>query len=206
MSRPPPAPTVIDARFVGAADQLADLPPSVHTEIAFGGRSNVGKSSLMNMLLQRKKLVRTSSTPGATRTINVFSAVLGPSEPGGERRTIGLVDLPGYGFAHRSKSERKSWGPMIEQYLKHRPGLRRVVVVCDARRGVSSEDEELLEFLAHVEKPAAVAMTKVDKLSRAERHDAVQTWAGTKDVPLVWVSAETAEGRDAMWQLLLPRP
>lgn len=192
------APTVIDARFVGGAEQLADLPASVHAEVAFGGRSNVGKSSLMNMMLARRKLVRTSSTPGATRTINVFEAVLGP-----DKTKLGLVDLPGYGFAHRSKAERASWGPMIEQYLSSRPGLRRVVVVCDARRGLGDEDGELLEYLAHIGKPAAVAMTKVDKLSRGERQKAQATWAGTKDVPLVWVSGETGEGRDALWSLLL---
>jgi GTP-binding protein len=193
-------PVVLDARFVGAADQLADLPPSVHTELAFGGRSNVGKSSLMNMLLGRRKLVRTSSTPGATRTINVFEASL---DGGGGRRVLGLVDLPGYGFAHRSKSERASWGPMIEQYLAHRPGLRRVVVVCDARRGIGEEDGELLEYLAHLGKPSAIAMTKVDKLSRSERQQAERTWAGTPEVPLVWASAETGEGRAALWAALL---
>lgn len=196
----PAAPTIRDARFVGGAEQLADLPAPVHREVAFGGRSNVGKSSLMNMLLARKKLVRTSSTPGATRALNVFEADLSRGE---ERLKLGLVDLPGYGFAHRSKKERAQWGPMIEQYLSRRPNLGRVVVVVDARRGVGDEDGELIEYLEHVGRPAAVAMTKVDKLSRAERRTAAQTYAGTDEVPLIWVSAETGEGRDALWSVLL---
>lgn len=193
------APNVIDARFVGAAEQLADLPVPVHVEVAFAGRSNVGKSSLMNMLLARKKLVRTSSTPGATRTLNVFVADL---DRDGVRGPLGLVDLPGYGFAHRSKKERASWGPMIEQYLVQRGNLARVVVVVDARRGLQDEDLELVEYLEHIRRPVAIAMTKVDKLSRAERMTAERSFAGTAEVPLVWVSAETGEGRDALWSLL----
>ena len=193
------APNVIDARFVGAAEQLADLPVPVHVEVAFAGRSNVGKSSLMTMLLARKKLVRTSSTPGATRTLNVFVADL---DRDGVRGPLGLVDLPGYGFAHRSKKERASWGPMIEQYLVQRGNLARVVVVVDARRGLQDEDLELVEYLEHIRRPVAIAMTKVDKLSRAERMTAERSFAGTAEVPLVWVSAETGEGRDALWSLL----
>lgn len=195
------APNIVDARFVGGAEQLADLPAPVHGEVAFGGRSNVGKSSLMNMLLARKKLVRTSSTPGATRALNVFVADLLHGD--GERGPLGLVDLPGYGFAHRSKHERARWGPMIEQYLSMRPNLNRVVVVVDARRGVQDEDLELIEYLEHIGRPAAVAMTKVDKLSRSERTAAQRTYAGTPEVPLIWVSAETGEGRDALWSVLL---
>lgn len=195
------APNVIDARFVGGAEQLADLPAPVHGEVAFGGRSNVGKSSLMNMLLARKKLVRTSSTPGATRALNVFAADL--LRDNGERGLLGLVDLPGYGFAHRSKHERARWGPMIEQYLSNRPNLNRVVVVVDSRRGVRDEDLELIEYLEHIGRPAAIAMTKVDKLSRSERTAIGRTYAGTAEVPLIWVSAETGEGRDALWATLL---
>ncbi len=195
------APNVIDARFVGGAEQLADLPAPVHGEVAFGGRSNVGKSSLMNMLLARKKLVRTSSTPGATRALNVFVADLLRAD--GERGPLGLVDLPGYGFAHRSKHERARWGPMIEQYLSMRPNLNRVVVVIDARRGIADEDLELIEYLEHIGRPTAIAMTKVDKLSRAERSAAQKTYAGTPDTPLIWVSSETGEGRDALWSVLL---
>ena len=120
----------------------------------------------------------------------------------GVRGPLGLVDLPGYGFAHRSKKERASWGPMIEQYLVQRGNLARVVVVVDARRGLQDEDLELVEYLEHIRRPVAIAMTKVDKLSRAERMTAERSFAGTAEVPLVWVSAETGEGRDALWSLL----
>ena len=104
---------VRDARFLSAAMALGDLPPPAYAEIAFAGRSNVGKSSLINCLVARRKLVRTSRTPGCTRGINLFRVELGGDAPA----TLDLVDLPGYGYAKRSKQERRSWGPLIERFL-----------------------------------------------------------------------------------------
>ena len=118
-AKPKPSPhRVVDARFVAAGSTTSDLPPGQHFEVAFAGRSNVGKSSLMNSLMERRSLVRTSKTPGATRTVNVFEARLASGD------TIALADLPGYGYAQRAKSERKAWGTMLEGYLKDRAELR----------------------------------------------------------------------------------
>lgn len=186
---------VRDARYVATATDVAGLPPPAFAEVAFAGRSNVGKSSLINCLVDRRKLVRTSSTPGATRGMSIFRVDL---DEGGTRATIDLVDLPGYGFAKRSKKERKSWGPMIEGFLERRVGLRGVVLIVDARRGIDDEDEQLLEYLAHVGRPALVVATKIDKLTKAERAPRLAEIAaqvGQRPIP---ASAETREGREAL--------
>jgi GTP-binding protein len=185
-----------DARFVATAVREDGLPPPAFAEVAFGGKSNVGKSSLVNLLVQRRKLVRTSSTPGATRGLSLFRVELARGE---ERATIDLVDLPGYGFAQRSKAERKSWGPMIEGFLERRAGLRAVVVIVDVRRGIGEEDAQLLEYLAHLGKTAIVVATKVDKLSASERSKALAALPkGT-----IAASAETGEGRERIWARIL---
>lgn len=132
---------VIEAEFVAAAGRLDQLPPPQLTEIAFAGRSNVGKSTLMNALMGRRRLVRTSSTPGCTRTIGFFDARMSDSS------RVMLVDLPGYGYAQRSREERRGWAALIEGYLLRRPCLRGVVVLVDARRDFESDDRQLLDLL-----------------------------------------------------------
>src|SRR5688572_13893742 len=155
-----------DARFVASAVRTDQLPPPAFAEIAFAGRSNVGKSSLINELVVRRKLVRTSSKPGATRGLVLFrvdlAIVRGESAP--VKATLDLVDLPGYGFAKRSKAERRSWGPMIEGYLESRVGLRAVVVIVDVRRGVEDEDRQLVEYLDHLGRASILVATKLDKI------------------------------------------
>src|SRR5262245_39971659 len=126
----PPSPTIVSAEFLAAAGDQQQLPPPTSVEIAFAGRSNVGKSSLMNRLLARKGLVRTSSTPGCTRTINFF----GVGTSTGNAMTF--VDLPGYGYARRAKTERAAWGDLVERYLLERVSLTAVVVVLDIRRPI----------------------------------------------------------------------
>jgi GTP-binding protein len=185
-----------DARYVATATAVDGLPPPAFAEIAFAGRSNVGKSSLINCLVERRKLVRTSSTPGATRGISIFRVDL--AGQGDARATIDLVDLPGYGFAKRSKSERKSWGPMIEGFLERRVGLRGVVLIVDARRGVDDEDEQLLEYLAHIRRPAIIVATKIDKLTKAERVPALAAIARKTHITPIGASSETREGREAI--------
>src|SRR5687768_10668543 len=128
---------IVDAQFLTTAMNAATLPPPLFAELAFAGRSNVGKSSLINSLAQRTKLARTSSTPGCTRGLNLFRLTL----RGGAQ--LDFVDLPGYGYAQRSKDERKSWGPMIEGFLKKRVGLRGVVILVDERRGLESEEHDV---------------------------------------------------------------
>lgn len=176
---------------------VAGMPPPLYAELAFAGRSNVGKSSLINVLAQRKKLARTSSTPGCTRGLNLFRLTL----RGGAR--VDFVDLPGYGFAQRSKAERLSWGPMIEGFLRERVGLRGVVLLVDSRRGLEDEEHELIDFLAHVGQQALVVATKVDRLPASKRKAQVAALAKTAGVPAIPFSAHTGVGRDELWRALL---
>ncbi|MCB9601123.1 MAG: YihA family ribosome biogenesis GTP-binding protein [Sandaracinus sp.] len=196
---------VLEAEFVAAASALPQLPAPVLAEVAFAGRSNVGKSSLINALTQRKKLVRTSSTPGATRGINLFRLKLRVPVPEGEPvlGEMDLVDLPGYGYAKRSKTERKSWGPLIESFLRTRPGLRAVVVIVDARRGPEEDDAELLEFLDYIERPALVVATKLDKLPKNQQKLAVEAVSRTVGRRVFGFSAETGQGREPLWRSIL---
>ncbi|MFN9811785.1 MAG: GTP-binding protein [Deltaproteobacteria bacterium] len=224
------AAAVLDAVFVAHAKDHEGLPPPMLAEVAFGGRSNVGKSSLINKLVNRRKLVRTSSTPGATRGLSLFRATLRlpPSETAlrdakggdpaqraaaakGERAQVDLVDLPGYGFAQRSKSERKSWGPMIEGYLEKRVSLRVLVLLVDVRRGLEEDDAQLLEYLAHVKRTSIVAITKIDKLGRNDRDKGIRAIAADVKkashghrvpVQVIATSADTGEGIDALWSAI----
>jgi len=197
--------TVRDARFVASATDLDRLPPPVVAEVAFAGRSNVGKSSLINSLVQRKKLVRTSGTPGATRGVNIFRVDLRVREEGGECRDaeVDFVDLPGYGFAKRSKAERRSWGPLIEGFLSGRPGLRAVVVIIDSRRGLEDDDVELLAYLEAIGRPAILVATKTDKLPKAKRKLAVQAVGEPVRIRALGFSAETGDGREKLLRRLL---
>jgi len=128
-------------------------------EVAFAGRSNVGKSSLINSLTNRKNLAKTSATPGKTQLVNFFAV----------DDRFNLVDLPGYGYAKVPLAERARWRPMIETYLEHRETLQGVVVLIDSRRGAREMDMHLLEWLAAVNLPACLALTKADKLKQNER-------------------------------------
>lgn len=188
---------VLEAEFLTTAVDVGQLPAPMFAELAFAGRSNVGKSSLINSLAQRKKLARTSGTPGCTRGLNLFRLTL----RGGAK--LDFVDLPGYGFAQRSKSERLSWGPMIEGFLRQRVGLRGVVILVDVRRGLEDEEHELLEFLAHVDRRALVVATKVDRLPASKRKPAVLALAKASGVRALPFSAHTGEGREQLWSALL---
>jgi GTP-binding protein len=182
------------ARFLGAAAATGGAPPARLPEVAIAGRSNVGKSSLLNALLGRRGLARTSGTPGRTRQLNFFLV---------NERFV-LADLPGYGFAVGPEAERRSWGPLVEGFLRERATLRGVAVLVDARRGVETEEDELLAFLAHVELPTAVVATKLDKLGRGAAATALaglRRHVGTA-IPVVGFSAHTGAGRDALWRVL----
>jgi GTP-binding protein len=181
-------------RFVGAAASPGGGPPPSGPEVAFAGRSNVGKSSLLNAFLGRRGIARTSSTPGRTRQINFFLV---------NERDV-LVDLPGYGFAVGSQSERVGWGPLIEHYLRVRPTLRGVVVIVDIRRGPEAEEEELLAYLEHVGLQAVMVATKLDKLGRGAARNALARLAaaGPAGRPLIGFSARTGQGRDELWRVV----
>jgi len=185
---------VTAARFLSAAASPGGGPAARLPEVAVAGRSNVGKSSLLNALLGRHGLARTSSTPGRTRQINFFLV--------NDRFVI--VDLPGYGFAVGSAAERQSWGPLVEGYLRDRPTLRGVVLLVDLRRGLEDEERDLLAFFAHVGLPAALVATKVDKLGRGARGRALAALQAAVDanVPVLGFSARTGEGRDGLWRVV----
>jgi GTP-binding protein len=154
-----------DCRFIMGAVRIDQLPPPDRVEVAFAGRSNVGKSSLINALTGRKTLARTSNTPGRTREINFFD--LG-DPPGAQLR---LTDLPGYGYARASKSAVKAWNALIHDYLQGRPTLRRACLLIDARHGVKPNDEEIMTVLDRDAVSYQLVLTKCDKLPEA----AVQT-------------------------------
>jgi len=169
-----PGPTrVVNAEFAAAAKSAAELPPPTQIEIAFAGRSNVGKSSLLNQLMNRRNLARTSSTPGCTRQINFFGVRLANG------MNLSLVDLPGYGYAKRSKDERKLWAELIDGYLLERATLRAVAILVDVRRGLEEDDLGLLEMLetgsarGRPEVKTLIVATKLDKLRAGERAKAL---------------------------------
>ena len=191
---------VLDAEFVAGATALGQLPAPTFAEVAFAGRSNVGKSSLINNLVRRKKLVRTSGAPGCTRAINIFRVRIRTND---DEAHLDLVDLPGYGYAQRSKVERRSWGPLIEGFLRERPGLRGAVVIIDIRRGVQDDDLQLLEFLDSIEVTPILVATKIDKLPASKRKLAVAAVRRELDRPLIGYSSVTGDGRVAVWSRIL---
>jgi GTP-binding protein len=192
---------VLVADFATAAATAESMPPPALAEIAFAGRSNVGKSSMMNAMMQRRGLVRTSRTPGATRSVNIFHA----QTRGG--LDLHLVDLPGYGFAKRSKKERLDWGPLLEGYLKHRPTLRAVMVLIDARRGLEDDDEQLLEF-CELPRPGNapvatfIVATKLDLLPKAKRKPTLAAIASAAGRRVIGFSAESHDGRIETWKAI----
>ena len=158
---------MVDATFETSAPKLGDCPPGTLCEIAVAGRSNVGKSSLLNAFARRTGLARVSRTPGRTRLLNFFRLRL--RGPGSVDVELRWVDLPGYGFAKAHREIRDTFGPMIEGYLREREALRGLLVLIDARRGPLDGDLELLEFCAAIELPCLVCVTKCDKLGASER-------------------------------------
>ena len=163
-------------------------PESALPEIAFAGRSNVGKSSLINRLVNRKRLARVSNTPGRTREINFFRV----------NDDFVLVDLPGYGYARIAKSLRVAWRPLIEGYLRDSPNLRGIVQLLDARHDPSDDDLQMLEFLAELEVPTIMVATKTDKLSRSQvpaRVRRLAEMAGVREEQVIPFSATTGAGR-----------
>lgn len=181
-----------ELRFLGPMATVGGWrPESTLPEIAFAGRSNVGKSSLLNRLVRRKAFARVSRTPGRTREINFFEV----------NRKFVLADLPGYGYARISKDRRAEWRPLIEGYLRGSPNLRGVVQLIDIRRDPSDDDLQMLDFLGDVGAPTIVAITKVDKLSvraAAARVDELTKSLGLDSDQVIPFSAHTGAGRDEL--------
>lgn len=179
--------------FIKSAARPAHYPPAVFPEIAFAGRSNVGKSSLINVLVNRKSLVRTSSTPGRTQLINFFAV----------NDRFSLVDLPGYGYAKVPLAVKKEWGPMIESYLSGRANLAGVVLILDIRRDPVAEDRQMLDWLRAYGISPVLVVTKCDKVSRNEKARQAAVIARTLGVEkseLTFFSTLTREGKDEIWQ------
>lgn len=189
---------ISEAEFSAAAADAKHLPPEGALEVAFAGRSNVGKSSLLNMLLARKSLARTSNTPGRTREI-VFFDVKVASGP-----DLRFVDLPGYGYAKVSKAQSASWKTLIESYLQARSTLRAVIILVDIRRGLEEEESDLLEFLAQrKELGVVVVATKIDKLALNAQKPALAALKKAAGVQVIGTSAETKAGREDVWARIL---
>lgn len=179
------------AEFRAAATNAASLPAAAHPEIAVAGRSNVGKSSLLNAMTGRHSLARTSRTPGCTRGLLFFDI----------NDWMTLVDLPGYGYASRSQSERLQWKKLVEHFLSTRQELAGVLILVDVRRGPEQEETELAAYLDSVGLPYAFVVTKTDKLKRSAL--AQQTARLRKMVaPAIALptSSETGAGVDAVWR------
>ena len=194
---------VIDASFVVTAVEPKGYPPGHTAEVAFVGRSNVGKSSMINALTNRKKLVRVSNTPGRTRTLNFFDVEL---ERGGIRHQVRLCDLPGYGFAKASKSDKAQWETMITTYLEKRHRLEAVVSIIDAEVGPTPDDLSTLDYLQAHNRRILVVATKVDRLTKAQRKPRMVALSKAMDLPLEVIlpfSATEKIGVDEVWGALL---
>ncbi len=188
------------ATFIKSGTKPSHYPEGDQPEIAFAGRSNVGKSSLINVLVNRKSLVRTSSTPGRTQLINFFDV----------NGTFTLVDLPGYGFAKVPLAVKKEWGPMMETYLSRRPNLKGVVLIIDVRRTPGEEDLQMLSWLRAYGITPIIVITKCDKVSKNERAKQLEAISGVLGVArgeLCCFSALSREGVEGVWariEALLP--
>ena len=178
-----------NVEFIGGmAEKHGWRPESSLPEVAFAGRSNVGKSSLLNTLVRRKSFARVSRTPGRTREINFFRI----------NNTFVLVDLPGYGYARISKEKKAGWRPMIESYLRRTTQLRGIVLLLDIRREPSEDDRAMLDFLADLGVPTIVALTKSDKLNKAgarERTTEISRSLALEADQVIQFSAQSGEGR-----------
>ncbi len=184
---------ISSAVFTKSATKPSNYPPVELPEIAFAGRSNVGKSSLINVLVNRKSLVRTSSTPGRTQLLNFFDI----------NSQFSLVDLPGYGFAKVPLAVKNAWGPMLRTYLGKRESLKGVVFIFDIRRVPREEDIQLLDWLEEFAVPTIPVITKIDKLKRSQRDKQIEQIAEATGLPreaFSLFSAHTRDGKDEIWE------
>lgn len=184
-------------KFSASIKSIAEINFKRLPEIAMAGRSNVGKSSLINCLVNRKNLARTSSTPGKTRVLNYYCV----------NEKFYLVDLPGYGYAKVSLQERQSWKKSVESYLTNNDFLKAVIQIIDSRQGITKLDQEMIGWLAHLGLPTLLVATKTDKLPRSKANHIVkkiENEAVTLGVTnLVSFSIVTKQGKDQIWRSIL---
>ncbi len=186
----------MDVTFLRSAFRENQYPPPDKPEIAFAGRSNVGKSSLINVLVNRRGMAKTSSRPGRTQSINFFCV----------NKSMYFVDLPGYGFARVPLEVKRSWRNMVETYLRKRPNLRLVVLILDVRREPTAGDMDLLNWLRHYAKSTFIVLTKADKVSRqqAQKQTSLIARQFSEISPFapILFSARTREGKKEIWERL----
>lgn len=187
---------VKNVELVISAVKESQYPSSEVLEVALVGRSNVGKSSLINTLINRKKYARTSSEPGKTRTINFYNL----------DDKLFLVDLPGYGYAKTSQKEKEKWGKMIETYLKTREQLACIVLLVDIRHEPSKDDIQMMEWLKYFNYGTIVVCTKADKISKTQVAKNIATIKKTlkldQDDKIIAFSADNAQGKDELWNII----
>ncbi|WP_068674526.1 ribosome biogenesis GTP-binding protein YihA/YsxC [Oceanobacillus sp. Castelsardo] len=187
---------VTDAEIVISAVSKKQYPNEGLPEIALAGRSNVGKSSFINKLINRKNLARTSSKPGKTQTLNFYKI----------NEAFYFVDVPGYGYAKVSKKEREKWGTMMEEYFQTRETLKAVLLITDVRHEPTSDDIQMYEFLKYFELPVIVIATKLDKVPKSKRAQHIkrtkQALQFDSDDVVLPFSSETGEGKDEAWAIL----
>ena len=183
-----------------SAGQPSQFVRSALPQIAFSGRSNVGKSSLINTLLNRKSMARVSASPGKTITINFYDV----------DNKLFLVDLPGYGYAKRTYDEKKKWSMLVDGYFTNNPNidlLKLVVQLVDSRIGLTQDDRDMVEFLNEAELPYIIVATKTDKLNKTERQKAVSTLVSDPSLapltPIILFSSESKEGKNDVWDAIL---
>ena len=184
---------VIDAKFYKSVFKKVSLPTGQIPEIAFSGRSNVGKSSLINTLINRKGIAKTSSTPGRTQSINFIDL----------NNSLYFVDLPGYGYARVPDSVKKDWQHLIEGYLEKRENLKLVILIIDSRRDPREEEEQFADWLKLNGISYAVVITKIDKLKKGKRLKSYSAWQKFLGVENVLpFSAVTGEGKGGIWSVI----
>ena len=183
---------ITSAEFIKSVVKPSQYPPADLPEIAFAGRSNVGKSSLINKLLNRRRLVKTSSTPGRTQLINFFSI----------NENFTFVDLPGYGYAKAPLHIRKTWGPMVETYLSSRKTLKGVVLIMDIRRIPREGERDLINWLNHYRIASILVLTKIDKLSKTKQgkqRKEIAESLSLEDSDFILFSAKSGFGKEVLW-------
>lgn len=187
---------VTNAEIVISAVSKKQYPNDALPEIALAGRSNVGKSSFINKIIQRKNLARTSSKPGKTQTLNFYKI----------NEMFYFVDVPGYGYAKVSKKEREKWGQMMDEYFQTRETLKVVLLITDIRHAPTADDVQMYDFLKYYDLPVIIIATKLDKVPKSKRSKhlkrTIETLQVEADDVVLPFSAETGEGKDEAWGLL----